>query len=182
MSKFKVGDVVIVTAPHVPALAREVTRGCSGVVLQVVRPLHGGRETIQVEHPWKTVFGYPEVWWYSEDDLRPIGAKRGRRTPARRRRCSSDSSPVLVDSRMQWSTVPEAPVWEMADRLTKGLIGGDDPTKMRGIYGWRDMYRTDPEGTVRKYKDSLMRHLRDADWVGVMTNAAILRDIEQNDE
>lgn len=83
--------------------------------------------------------------------------------------------------RMQWSTVPETPVWEMADRLTKGLTGGDDPTKVRGIYGWRDMYRKDPEGTVGKYKDSLMRHLRDADWVGVMTNAAILRDLETFD-
>ncbi len=79
---------------------------------------------------------------------------------------------------MEWATVPEGPVWEMAQRFTDGLRGGSDPTKVRGYAGWLEMYEKDPEGTIRKYKNSLMRHLKDRDYVGVMTNAAILRDIE----
>lgn len=201
--KYQVGDIVKVMceAPYGLERCGYHHRGTTAVVLCVDGSGSPG-EDVRVRHSWPRTYAINE-WWYSEDSLEPyIGVGGTPRFQPEARKCQAYTAqdglpahrlePLVcteVDRekgivtfstapRMQWSTVPEGPVWEMADRLTRGLQGGDDPTKVRGIFGWREMYRKDPEGTVRKYSDSLMRHLKDKDYVGIMTNAAILRDLE----
>lgn len=91
--------------------------------------------------------------------------------------------------KIQWHAMPIRALREVAKVFDSGLRK-TGPNKKYGLMGWRDMAREDPEGTARKYYDSLMRHVTSASvdddidedsglyhWAAAAANCIILLDL-----
>lgn len=170
-----VGDVVKVVVDHPPGVGYVRVLGCTGTV-----------EKDDATRPYvRLVDG--SAWWFEPGDVEPYIGAGGtpRLQPGYVETPNVDLSGVCLlppprpveKARPRITTVPAEVLQDIVQVLTDGLVSGDDPTKLRGIMGWREMYRKDPEGTVACYKDSHWRHEQAEEWTKAAVNAIILADL-----
>lgn len=173
--KYQVGDIVKLVNPC--SFVARPWRGCVFRVQSEARQWSDGVGHTCVHEPTGTE--YHLMSW----ELEPYVGGTTRLQPTEEELDAVVAiGPLVHGPRPRFSTIPQEVLWDIAQVLTDGLTGGDDPTKLRGLYGWRQMQNEDPGGTEMTYFDSLMRHVRDGEWEKVAVNAIILADLKRHEE